>query len=198
MTAPERIESPVPVRYTDTALTLTAEIPYEEWAGIGVTLGRIALSTAWWIGDWLCYGEAVYGEQYAQAVDDLGLNPQTLMNYASVCRRVARRRRRSGLSFSHHAEVASLDPEEQDRWLGRADAEGWSRSELRRALRNLPLAVGPRDGSDLAVVEHLNAAAETLARLTAGVPAASLEQIRAAAERVDRELEALAARSAGA
>jgi hypothetical protein len=187
------IEGPVPGTYADTALTLAEEISFEEWAEIGALLGRIARSTAWWIGDWLCYGEATYLERYAQAVDDLGLHPQTLMNCASVCRRVARRQRRAGLSFSHHAEVASLDPEEQDRWLGRAEAEGWSRSELRRRLRNLPLAVG--DGSGQGVVEHLTAAAEMLAGLTAA-PAESLEQMKGAAERVRRELEDLGARSA--
>ena len=161
-------------------------------------LGRIHKATAFWIGDWINYGEAAYGEMYAQAVDDLGLDPQTLMNYASVCRRVAGGRRRSGISFSHHAEVASLDPEEQTHWLDQAEAERWSRSELRLRLRNLPLAVSPSEGVGLAptsVAHVLSEAADNIASLTAGVPPETLREIRKAVERVVRELDALAARS---
>jgi hypothetical protein len=35
----------------------------------------------------------------------------------------------------HHAEVAPLEPDEQDRWLRLAAENRWSKSELRRQLR---------------------------------------------------------------
>ncbi len=45
-------------------------------------------------------------------------------------------RRRDNLSFSHHLEVAGLEkPAEQDRWLDLAEGNGWTREELRAALR---------------------------------------------------------------
>jgi hypothetical protein len=61
------------------------------------------------------------------------------MNMASVAGRFEVSRRRGGLSFSHHAEVAGLPAEEQELWLDRAEVARLSvrslRSELRRARR---------------------------------------------------------------
>jgi hypothetical protein len=65
----------------------------------------------------------------------VGLDYQTLRNYAWIARKFEPSRRRSGLPFQHHAEVAALPPAEQDRWLDRAERENWSRTALRRALR---------------------------------------------------------------
>ena len=53
----------------------------------------------------------------------------TLMNYASVARRVPRSKRRAELSWSHHETVASRDFAEQDQWLDRAVTEGFSVEE---------------------------------------------------------------------
>src|SRR3954454_10655154 len=44
------------------------------------------------------------------------------------------RRRRDGLSFQHHAEVAPLAEAEQDLWLDRAERHHWSRNRLRREI----------------------------------------------------------------
>jgi hypothetical protein len=44
-------------------------------------------------------------------------------------------RRRPGLSFSHHAELAGLAPEDQELWLDRAEAGGLSVRALRTELR---------------------------------------------------------------
>jgi hypothetical protein len=56
---------------------------------------------------------------------------------AYVASRFEPSRRRPGLSFSHHAELAGLAPEDQELWLDRAEAGGLSvralRSELRKA-----------------------------------------------------------------
>jgi hypothetical protein len=46
------------------------------------------------------------------------------MNMAYVAGRFAPERRRAELSFSHHAEVAALAPDEQEEWLDRAQASG--------------------------------------------------------------------------
>ncbi|MFD3523433.1 hypothetical protein [Streptomyces sp. NPDC058653] len=66
------------------------------------------------------------------------LSDQTLRNYAWVGRRFEHHRRRDTLSFAHHAEVTRLSPPEQDLWLGKAEAQKWSRNELRRAVRAGP------------------------------------------------------------
>jgi Protein of unknown function (DUF1778) len=95
----------------------------------------IADSSAWWIGDWLVFGQHVYGNRYRTAAAETGLDYQTLRNYTWVASRFVRSRRRDLLSFGHHAEVASLCEDDQDAWLRRSVVERWSRNELRRRLR---------------------------------------------------------------
>jgi hypothetical protein len=45
-------------------------------------------------------------------------------------------RRREGLSWSHHHEVAHLDPAQQDVALSLAEGEGWSWTDLRERLHS--------------------------------------------------------------
>lgn len=106
------------------------------WEQIGANLRELVNSSAWWLADWLIYGEATYGwRRYKEAVERTGLDYQTLRNYAWVARRFEHDRRRDSLSFAHHAEVTRLSPPEQDYWLRKAEQQKWSRNELRRAVR---------------------------------------------------------------
>ncbi len=45
-------------------------------------------ASAWWLGDWLRYGNAKYGEEYTRAVKITEYDAQTLMNMAYVAARV--------------------------------------------------------------------------------------------------------------
>lgn len=106
------------------------------WEQIGSSLRELANSSAWWLADWLIYGEAAYGwRRYREAIERTGLDYQTLRNYAWVARRFEHHRRRECLSFAHHAEVARLSAPEQDYWLRKAEQQKWSRNELRSAVR---------------------------------------------------------------
>jgi hypothetical protein len=118
------------------------KMPYERYVAVGRLLGRVKRSSSWWIGDWLNFGEGLYGEKYAQAAEALGLAPDTLMNYAWVARNVTKSRRVEHLPFGCHAEVAPLEPEEQREWLQKALDSSWSRSELRGALREAKVGNG--------------------------------------------------------
>jgi hypothetical protein len=80
------------------------------------------------------FGAEAYGDRYNEALATTRLEYQTLRNYAWVARRFAAHRRRAGLSFQHHAEVASLPEPQQELWLQRAETMGWSRNDLRRHL----------------------------------------------------------------
>jgi hypothetical protein len=122
-------------RSTRTALYLREVLLYDEWQQIGERLLTVANSSAWWIGDWLLFGQRTYPDRYAIAVERTGFDYQTLRNYAWVASRFDPARRHETLSFSHHAEVAALAEEEQDDWLRRAWVNGWSRNALRRQLR---------------------------------------------------------------
>ncbi|MFI6644617.1 LmbU family transcriptional regulator [Streptomyces sp. NPDC050504] len=117
-------------------MVLPANLPERAWERIGTNLRGLANSSAWWLADWLTFGEATYGwRRYKEAIERTGLDYQTLRNYAWVGRRFDHSRRRAALSFAHHAEVARLAPPEQDYWLRKAEQQNWSRNELRRMVR---------------------------------------------------------------
>jgi hypothetical protein len=115
-------------------LKLSAGLRFEAWVAMGRRVARVSNVSAWWLGDWLVFGQHAYPQRYRSALDVTALDYQTLRNYAWVAGRVEASRRRDTLSFQHHAEVAALAPAEQDLWLARAEAGGWSRNELRRRL----------------------------------------------------------------
>lgn len=122
------------------------DITLEEWKALGRIIAFIGRSVAWWSGDWMNIGEALFGEDAAEGSDtpetrfDLvkrvtGLEPTTLQNYRSVAEKVPAERRRHELSFAHHQDVASLEPAVQEHWLAQAVDQMWNRSALRTALR---------------------------------------------------------------
>jgi hypothetical protein len=132
---------------TATSWVPVAELELPAWTEAGRRLGSIGRGIGWWIGDWLFYGNRRFGERYARAKQITGYDVQTLMNMTYVASRFEPQRRREALSFSHHAELAALDPASQDRWLERAEAERLSvrclREELRRERRRLEGAAHP-------------------------------------------------------
>ncbi|WP_328807621.1 LmbU family transcriptional regulator [Nonomuraea antri] len=123
-----------------TGLQFPNSLAYSIWERIGKQISLITDSSAWWLGDWLIYGEKEYADRYRMAIEQTSLDYQTLRNYAWVARRFSLGRRRDKLSFAHHAEVAALSPADQDLWLLRAERHAWSRNRLRRELRG---ATGP-------------------------------------------------------
>lgn len=118
-----------------TGLQFPDQLSFPIWERIGKQISLITDSSAWWLGDWLVYGEQEYADRYRMAVEQTSLDYQTLRNYAWVARRFSLARRRDKLSFAHHAEVAALNQEQQDLWLRRAERFSWSRNRLRRELR---------------------------------------------------------------
>jgi hypothetical protein len=114
-----------------------AGMPFSDWIEHGRKLGLMGRSAGWWVGDWLNYGNAVYGERYVRASRITGYDVQTLMNMAYVASRFDASRRREPLSWSHHAEVSALAPEQQDALLARAEGERLSVRDLRDEVRRL-------------------------------------------------------------
>jgi hypothetical protein len=161
-------KEPVPVLVTRVGLQIPQDLTYEGWERAGRRLTDVMDSSAWCLGDWVVHGEKHYADRYRRAVDAVGLEYQTIRNYAWVARRFERSRRRTALSFQHHAEVARLGDEEQELWLGRAEELKWSRNELRRNIKAVRSGVGsppekvslPRIEADHNRVERWRAAAE--------------------------------------
>ena len=121
-------------RECGSAFQLRPGMPFTEWTALGSRLGHVASASAWALGDWLLFGQRSFGRRYRLALQETNLDYQTLRNYAWVAGRFAASRRRDGLSFQHHAELASMPEPEQELWLQRAETEHWSRNELRRRL----------------------------------------------------------------
>ena len=114
----------------------TETLDVDRWVEFGRRLGVLGRGVAWWLGDWLNYGNAHYGEKYARAAHITGYDSQTLMNMAYVASRFDASRRRQALSWSHHAEVAALDDADQDYWLDLAERERLAVHCLRLELRS--------------------------------------------------------------
>jgi hypothetical protein len=112
------------------------DLDHPGWIAQGRRLGSIGRCSQWWVGDWLRYGSTRWGEKYAEAAKITGYDPKSLRNIAYIASRYELSRRRDNLSWSHHAELAMLDPAEQDEWLDRASQDRLSVSDLRMELRS--------------------------------------------------------------
>lgn len=130
--------------FSPVALVLPEKLSFDHWDRIGRQLQMADLAVQWWIGDWLNYGEARYGEKYAQAVEDFGRKKQTLMNYAYVACHIEISRRREIVDFSTHAEVASLKPADQEKVLAKAAKEQSSRNMVRREVEKIKRESKPK------------------------------------------------------
>ncbi len=122
---------------TPVAWAPAGELRLADWLAHGRRLGALGRGVAWWLGDWLRYGNLRYGERYARAAQVTGYDRQSLMNMVYVASRFEPARRRPGLSWSHHAEVAALEGVERDRWLDLAEAQCMSVRSLRIELQAL-------------------------------------------------------------
>jgi len=129
---------PTPRGIKRTNLPLDPKTTKKQWGRIGEWLAAIDRSSRWWVGDWICFSDANYGEAYGKETCDLlGLAYSSVTDSAYVAKRFHFSRRRENLSFSHHAEVACLKEKDADEWLDTAETKGWSRNELREAVRRL-------------------------------------------------------------
>jgi hypothetical protein len=120
------------------SLDLPKNQTFDEWLEVGRSLASANKTLNWWIGDWWAAGSHRYGERAKVAAEGVfGKEFGTLRNLASVCRAFETSRRRDTLSFAHHVEVASLDPEVADNLLERAERDGWTRNDIRAEAATL-------------------------------------------------------------
>lgn len=106
---------------TTTALALPEDLSYERWLEVGHGLDRMERAVMWWLGDWWAFGQLHYGEK-AEAAEGTDWSYQTCRNAGSIARKIEMSRRRDNLPWSHHAEVVSLEPAEQEEFLSRWEA----------------------------------------------------------------------------
>lgn len=187
-------------RLLPTGVEVVGDPTFDEWQSAFTDLTRAQGSIHWWLGDMLAVGEARYGERYTQAVDATGYAVQTLMHMVFVASHVAPERRRPTLSFTHHKEVASLEPDDQEALLAEAEQRGWRSREMAEAVRAYKGALKPGKPDNLPAREDSATPApqsESENRTTpAPIPAATeaaIEDLDLAVEleRADEEISAL-------
>lgn len=110
-------------------------VPFEDWLEFGNKLWTVHNAIQWAIGDWVEYGKTHYGEKYSQALDITRYTEGTLYNFGYVARNIETSRRRENLSWTHHAAVASLEPDAQDTLLDIAESQQMGRDELRDEVK---------------------------------------------------------------
>ena len=115
--------------YDEGRLNLPPRLSFEEWIDHGKTLSAMQDSIPWWVGDWINYGEAKYGETYSQGLTLWDYGYQTLINMAWVARQFAPDQR-TALSWTHHRYAASLKHEERGVLLEKAKHEEWTSRQL--------------------------------------------------------------------
>jgi hypothetical protein len=111
------------------------ELGQSEWLATGRRLGAIGRCSQWWIGDWIRYGTARWGEKYAEAARVTGYDVASLRNMAWVASQFDSSLRSDKLTWSHHVLLAPLEVEEQARWLEHAQEKRLSVADLRLELR---------------------------------------------------------------
>jgi hypothetical protein len=140
------------VKITPTGLHVSSELTFEEWGNLATSIGNASRSVAFVIGDWLVYGQTLFGpdavaerrvssEAYLCAIAATGLDLSTLQNYAYVSRSVPISLRNERLSWEHHRILAKLPQPEQQQWIDAcvAEEDSGQRMSTRRLRKSLNL-----------------------------------------------------------
>jgi hypothetical protein len=149
--------------------------PKEHWLNVVEQLTkmfesshRLHIRVMFLLGDALTFGEAAYGEEYAQAIDltrkVMQLSEKSIKNAAWICSSIAPSLRRETLTFAHHEVVAALVPEEQREFLDQAESENMTVSKLKKAIKErhptTKRGKARKSSADLASEEGLQLAVE--------------------------------------
>ena len=187
------------VKYaTAVGLDLPENLPFADWRRIGAGLGYARTQLLWAIGDWWNYGWGRYGNrvQEVERWGDGGLSFQACMDLGWVCREFETSRRREVLSFSHHREVAGLEPAEADRlldWVLQDPTYLRSTRELREEVKRL------REEEQLAAARRRLDSKKTSAEESPPAPVfqlvAARQQLAEASSEAPREERSLASRA---
>jgi len=119
---------------TPTGLTINGEPTKEDHLKIARGV-KFAENAVHWVTDDLAKTWKQSWGMYDELEKATGFTTQTLEIDKHVAIRIENFRRRKNLKFGHHQNVASLEPDQQDYWLERAEEEGWSVQEMRQQIK---------------------------------------------------------------
>ena len=151
MNAPITLPSPK-VCISPIGMQITRELTFNEWSELAAHIGRAARSVAFIVGDWLVYGQSLFGTEgdpdkqvdhasYELAIAATGLDRSTLQNYAYVSRSIPYSLRSERLSWEHHRVLAKLPPADIKDWIDAcvAEEEAGRKMSTRRLRKSLNL-----------------------------------------------------------
>ena len=140
------------VSISPVGMQISSELSFEEWSELATSIGQAARSIGFIIGDWLVYGQSLFGTEgfaekrvdaasYQLAINATGLDLSTLQNYAYVSRNIPFSLRTERLSWEHHRLVAKLPEAEQQEWIEAclAEEDAGRRMSTRRLRKSLNL-----------------------------------------------------------
>jgi hypothetical protein len=143
---------------SSTALVIDRpDLSFEKYTALGVLLGKVGSAVKFWVGDWLLYGEALYGERAAEASEALNLSAEGRQDCIRVALAIPRSRRRPSLSWWHHRQVAArwLTLSQREQLLDAAEREGLTTRELEARVRDLRILNSDSRGATAATCEEL-------------------------------------------
>jgi hypothetical protein len=127
------------------------QMPLEDWIAAGRKLGVLGRSSQWWLGDWIRFGNARWGERYREAARITGYDIGSLRNMAWIAGQFDLDLRHPKLSWSHYPLLAKLPSDERASWIERAVDDRLTvadlRIELRRRTGTSPTHVADRERS---------------------------------------------------
>lgn len=140
-----------------TGIVIDEEIRFNDWRELVAELNEAGDQLLWARADAVAFGLRKLKRDpswliYRTMIEQL-VAKGTLWNIASVARRVESSRRREDLSFSHHAEVAAFEPDEQEAWLADAVRHNWSVRELRDEIQRARDGRKPEPALSVRLVE---------------------------------------------
>ena len=110
---------------------------FGDYQGVGDFIQRVHKHSGFWLADWIVYGDS--RPEWKEQIDaEMGvdqLTDQTVQEYRYVATHVPLSSRLDGISFAHHQEVAKLSPDDQQAWLAKAKQGGWTKRDLRDAIK---------------------------------------------------------------
>jgi hypothetical protein len=125
---------------SSTALVIDrTDLPYEKFEALGGLIGTVGSAAKWWTGDFLMYAEHLYGELAAQASESLNLSEAGRQDCVRVALAIPRSKRRPGLSWWIHRQVAAkwITPSMRDDLLDRAEREKLTTRQLEAVVKDL-------------------------------------------------------------
>jgi hypothetical protein len=120
---------------TAVGLNLPSDLTWDQWVAYGAQLKVVESAIQFWVGDWINAGDKLDRERVWQELHNLGFVKQTVLNWASVARKIPPERRRARIDYSLQAALAYIEPKLADKLLDEAVEGEWTVRELREKMK---------------------------------------------------------------